>query len=531
MKNMRTLVIALLLISPVAEAMAERNHLKPSDFEPLTSLPWKKPDATLESVLDAVFREPNLAIRYPVLAEYLRTIQVRQLGKAFELCVDLNGVQTPDELVQLFLPIWAERDPKACWKRTKELLHLVGIEDGWLAHDSWKEMPRITVQDISAIRASRFWIGDRHSLNSFPIGVDRSSLPRKERIRLMKDFTDVWLGEFGSWTGYEPVQRNPYSVWSYADTPNGVVHHFADRPDSESMSRILPNIGGYGIGAEAEFEVAVRRWLQAEPSAAPEILKLVREKKWPPSQGQMEPRVAGPSTELLIIWAKADLPAMVRWADGLDIRKDDVGAKAKGLLMSRVDAGTRNRWLADAKSADEKLDRTGALLKEWAGWDPKPALDAARGIEEGDTVFDIVLAAAEGPWGSYPRNTSHSGLGFIKEFDPSRMPEQVRTNSFLNWEMILEVWGEIDIGETARYGLDFLLRTHYAPRETLIKFFSGEDGYTDDAMVDRTFCSLRVWAVVRPKEMKAWIGTLKEADMRKALTWLLDHPWGTGPKE
>ena len=92
--------------------------------------------------------------------------------------------------------------------------------------------------------------------------------------------------------------------------------------------------------------------------------------------------------------------------------------------------------------------------------------------------------------------------------------------------------GDIDIGEAARYGLNFLLRTDYAPRENLIKLFSGDDDFSSDSdMIDRTFCALRVWAVVKPKEMKAWIATIKEADMRKALTWLLEHPWGTGPKK
>jgi hypothetical protein len=529
--NTRAIVITLILASSAANTLAERNKLKPTDFEPLTSLPWKKPDATLESVLDTIFREPNSGVRYAVLAEYLRIIPVAQLGKAFETCIDLNGLQTPDEFVQFFLPIWAERDPKACWKRTKELFRLVGIEDGWLGHDSWKNTDRITVHDLSAIRASRFWIEDRNSLSRFPIGVDRSSLPQKESIRLMKDFTDVWLREFGLWPGYEPVRRNPYCVWSYAFSPNRVIHYFGEKPDSANMSRVIRNITSYGDEAEAEFEVAARRWLQAEPSAAPEILKLVEEKKWPPSEGRMEARPAGPSTEFLMIWAKADLPAIIRWADSRDIRTDDTAAKAKGLLLSRVDAATRDRWLADAKSPEAERDRTGILLREWAAWDPKPALDMAVTMESGDTVFDIVIAAVEGPWGADPRNTSHSGLGFIKEFDPARLPEQVRTNQYLNWEMVMEVWGEVDIGEAARYGLDFLLRTNYTPRENLIKFFSGDDGYTDDAMIDRTFCALRVWAVVKPREMKAWIATIKEADMRKALTWLLEHPWGTGPKE
>ena len=48
----------------------------------------------------------------------------------------------------------------------------------------------------------------------------------------------------------------------------------------------------------------------------------------------------------------------------------------------------------------------------------------------------------------------------------------------------------------------------------------------DDAILDRTFCSLRVWAVVRPAEMRAWLGTLKDKELRESLTWLLEHPWG-----
>ena len=198
--GMRALLIAFLLLSPVVCTMAERNKLKPTDFEPLTSLPWEKPGATLEGVLDAIFREPNTSIRYPVLAEYLRTIPVAQLNRAFDLCIDLEGAQPPDKLVEFFLPIWAKRDPKACWKRTRELFHVVGIEDGWLAYDSWKERPRLEVQNLAAIRASRFWLTSE-ALLGFPHGVDESSLPKKERLKIMKEFADVWFAAFGSWPG------------------------------------------------------------------------------------------------------------------------------------------------------------------------------------------------------------------------------------------------------------------------------------------------------------------------------------------
>ena len=72
--GMRSLFLALLLVASAMPALAGRNHLQPTDFEPLTELPWLKPDAALEGVLDAIFREPNQTIRYAVLAEYLRLI-------------------------------------------------------------------------------------------------------------------------------------------------------------------------------------------------------------------------------------------------------------------------------------------------------------------------------------------------------------------------------------------------------------------------------------------------------------------------
>lgn len=108
----RSLIIALLFISTVVNAKAERNNLKPTDFEPLTGLPWKKPGATLNGVLDAIFREPDYFIRYGVLAEYLRILPVAELGRAFDLCIALEGAQTPDRLVDFFLRIWATRDPE-----------------------------------------------------------------------------------------------------------------------------------------------------------------------------------------------------------------------------------------------------------------------------------------------------------------------------------------------------------------------------------------------------------------------------------
>jgi hypothetical protein len=201
--------------------------------------------------------------------------------------------------------------------------------------------------------------------------------------------------------------------------------------------------------------------------------------------------------------------------------------------MSRLDSKTRKRWLAEAKSEDPKEDATQTLISNWAGWDPKPAIDQAIASGNAETIYATVNRGAYGPFESRVINASHFGLGIVKDVDfnvlPKRLREEVLQKS---WETIPEQWGDIDIGETARYGFDFVKRYALVPREELITLFSGDDKFHHDGdVLDRTFCALRVWAVVRPDEMRTWIATIKDAEMRKALTWLLNNPWGTEPNE
>lgn len=499
--------------------MAERRSVPPTDFEPLSSLPWKEADATLESILNRIFREPNVAIRYPVLCEYLRIIPVEQLGKAFDICIEFEGTQTPEDLVALFLKIWAWRDPHGCWKRTKDLFDVVGIGRGWLNYDSWKKRDPITVQNVSAIRASPFYLPPS-ALKGFPIGVDQSTLSKGERVKIMSEFAQKWFRSFGSWPGYDPDRLGGYQSFSHE-----IKHAF-----EMSIGQFRDQWPGGARSSAIAFEIGMRRWLKAEPASVIEVMKRAQETKWP-SHWSLEPH-SGPSIELLMLWEKTDLPAMIRWAETLDIRKDQSALRVKGFLMSRVDPETRERWLAEAKSAVDDDDRTYNLMHDWAGWDPKTALEAAVARKDPELISQVADAASRGPWGGRPYNTSHFGLGVIKDFDVMSIPPETRQAAREQWYQILEHWGNVDIGETARYGLNYLLRTDYAPRDRLIRFFSGHDEYPDEGdMIDRTFCALRVWAVIRPNEMKTWIGTLDDEKMRKALTWLLEHPWGTGKEE
>jgi hypothetical protein len=276
---------------------------------------------------------------------------------------------------------------------------------------------------------------------------------------------------------------------------------------------------------ELAFEIGLRRWLQLEPASAPEIMKRAQETKWPPQfPGQVELRSAGPSTELFLIWAKADLPAMIAWAESLADWNDELALRSKGFLMSRIDQQLRQRWLSEAKAANEEGTAVSNLMRGWAAWDPKPALAAAVASGNPGLIWEVADQVADGPW-VWPPNSVRFGRVAIRDFES--IPEKIRPEATGDWYALLERWGETDVGETARYGLEYLLKTDYAPRERLMRFFSGHDEYPDEgSMIDRTFCALRMWAVVEPKKMKAWIATLEDRDLAKSLSWLLNHPWG-----
>jgi hypothetical protein len=141
-------------------------------------------------VLDAIFPGAEYQLfAYPVLAEYLRILPLGEFGKAFDFCIDLEGTQTPDDLVEFFLEIWAQRDPKRCWQRMQQLFRVVGIEDGWLTYDVLGTAtqpgrklarPRITLQDRKAISTSRFWLRSA-SLRSFPLASRNLRCRRRPR--------------------------------------------------------------------------------------------------------------------------------------------------------------------------------------------------------------------------------------------------------------------------------------------------------------------------------------------------------------
>jgi hypothetical protein len=501
---------------------AQRLDWKLEDFKPLTEMPWsgemKEPMA---QVLSVIFHEPEFTVRMLLLDEYLRAIPDSQIGRALDICLELEGSQSPDDLVDYFISIWAKRDPGACWMRVKELVKVVGLNDGWLNYDGWESRSRITVQNWEAIKTSRFYLNPQ-ALSGFDVAVEHSDVPQAVRMKYLQEFSELWKSSFGEMPS---LGKNEYA-------PNPTVplsQLFSGSPQS-----------GYGYifhgGNPGIAELAARRYIKAFPSEGPEIIKRLSSEKKPERDPSYPSPPDRPSRALFELWAEADLAGMVRWVDDQvksrikDVTDKNLAAVAQGILLSRVGAGKREQWLTEARETDTLHD----LLPAWALSDPRAALEEVLKTKDIEVIARVVYGVAYGPQGGHPYNSCHPGLGIIRDFDFFALPKDtydaiVGDGAYI----IMEQWGEVDAAEAARFGIQHIFRLHPSERQEILSFFRGEnDNYADEGdVLDRTFCALRVWAVTKPDEMKAWIATLKEEDLRKSLTWLLENPWGTGPEE
>lgn len=479
---------------------AQRMDIKPLDFQPLTCLPWKeKPGASLEEHLRCIFLEPDPDIRYPVLAAYLKQIPSEKLESAFDLCLQLESTQHPENLIAFFLPIWAERDPGAAWKRTEPLFKLQDTHA--LDFDRWSN-PKMTFRSLAAMRESSFWMDPRW-LENFLTGLKLSEAPAAEKQALREAFMAKW----------KPIYDSPPS-----DCPTGMyevevagLFEAFDLPVEKISAEIPQARTKKHVTALA---LLLRRWLASKPDKALLIVTLA---------GKMN----AADVALHLLWLQLAPESLIEWVEAQQ-NLEDPPPRVTGMLLSRVDDKTRQRWLQNAKTLHADGSFLHDLICNWASWDPKPALRAALVTQEPDIIRDAADSVVYAGFGV--RNALPHGLLAIQGHDVGNLPEPLRGMALSGYGIqIMEYWQRIDIGGSARYGLDFMLATNYAPRADLIKLFSGDDAFSSDSdMIDRTFCSLRMWAALRPEEMKAWIATQPDADMRKALTWLLEHPWGTG---
>ena len=519
----KAFVLALLVGADCACLGSDPEPIRPWEFKPLTALPWSGDGDQVSTVVPRIFLEPDLWVRYPVLAEYFRKIPVRSLGEALDLALRLEGTQTPDDLVELLLYVWAQRDPETAWERTSRLFDLVGLEEGWLGYDGWKTRPRIVLQDRGAIEKSGYWLR-RDTLSAFVEGVDDSNASDTVKVRFLKAFLERWFQHFASWPGRRGTRRYQGASQSQAF---GIVSMFDREPRHQRGSQ--PGI--LSRGDLAVCEVGWRRWLERFPGDAEEILESIASARGPWRPGGEPPGTPSAivSPGFLLVWRRVDRPGLVSWAD-LDVADDHAEARwaARCLLMAEVPEPQRADWIASVAGHDDATRR----IKELAAWHPELAMRAAASVGDELELQDLVDGAAYGPFPDHPWNASLSGIHYLESHGLEHVPEAVRSRLKEQWSetTFLEQWGSIHAGSAARFGVKTLVGTGYAPLAEVARFFRGEDDLADEGgLIDRTFCALRVWAATGPTEMRKWVAGQDNAQLREALAWLLEHPWGGSP--
>lgn len=505
-----------LLLLTMAQGQTVRLSWKPEYFNTLTERPWKFYEPhEVSKIVELIFREPNPDIRYPVLAACLRQVPMLHFAYAFDVALLLEGTQKPNELVALMLPIWAERDPQEAWERTQSLARLVAFEEGLLGYDSWLGRPKIEVQDLAALRASRYWIQSR-ALLTFPAGVRASHASEEEKARVLKAFDDMWLRRFKSQPGKARV--------GYTGRNEELMKMF-DLPWDYLRKGDVTQTDQMGVAA---FEMGLRRWVNSayrEKDGA-EIVQRIHRKRWKTDHpgrldGYEDDHFNDPIfTDFLLMWSQTSSGSVWVWQRTAEHDEPEVVQIARCVLSIQTEVESWTEGLPPKE--------LGNYLYKLASWVPETAMKRAVQTNDAEIVESVGAAAVQGVW-----NWCHAGLGFINAFDLQKLPEPLREEVRKEWGItLMEKWVYVDVGEAARYGFRFLLQDTRYPKENLMRLFSGDDRYAEDSsMVDRTFCALRTWAVFKPDEMREWIGKQEGADMRKALTWLLENPWGHDAEE
>lgn len=489
-------------------SVAQRLDWKSDAFLPLTSLPWSDHGLAVPDVLEKIFKEPDPQVRYPVLAEYFRKhLPGAQLGAAFELCVKLEGTQRPNDLVGLLLPLWAAREAEQALAKTKEWMERVVLEGHPLDLDRWDSRP-LRVVNLDEFRASSYWL-NASSLGGLGPALADAGRPVELRKQLMRDYANLFIDRAGT------LPNSPVTDYPARDLE---LIQVLELSAEILKTRLLA--AGETERKSAAFRAGVARLMALEPASAEEWLELLP--------------IGSHLNQHLLLWSKLDWAGMLQWVEAPRGMNHPARRSAQGILMSGVAKDVRDRWLAEAsRVAGDQQPSLAELLEAWARVDPLRALEAAGRYHDADILCEVANETVYPGASSY--NRSHPGLAAVRAYDLRRvlphMSEEAVQSIGWHWGYTeMEQWLEVDAGEAARYGFEYLTRfpdSKVISRGDLIRLLEGDDDAASDSdMIDRTLCALRFWAMWKPDEMRKWIAGLNDPEMQKALTWTLENPWG-----
>ena len=487
-------------------------------FRMLSGLPWKEAGATRQTVLARIFHEPHTLVRREVLREYLQTVlPVEEFAAAFDECLALEQADFPGAVPEFVMRAWAERDPAAAVKRCQTLFDLV-IEGAPLDFDNWSKP--IRTGDLEKARASTYWFGDRGVVHACWKGLGAATLSPERRNELEAEFLSSYARRFQEYPPAEveePVQRWGRRYRSTVDHPAPL----STDPERQRELLLLLAATPEEIPGMLQwprepwndllFSRALIRWMNGDASKAPQILERVLDTYDPRRFYRDDPALMDViPVEFLVEWAVLDRDAFMAWEE-----KPHRGWRAQAVFLT-VMSKENDYKVRDKANAFGSKELKSKGDKLWITLDPDSALPALSGY--GDTKYTID-GALEDLWNSDPPANYWRGA-VAPYIHPNRRGGGVNEA----WGVTM-VWAPVDFRAMVKqYGMPWCLHSGEFKGSQVPAMLSNRLALENDSGLRHTLSALRTWAILRPKEMRAWIdGEKFSPDLREALRWLLDN--------
>jgi hypothetical protein len=515
----------LVACSPVRAQDANADELPLyRQFRVLSGLPWMEAGSTRQAVLERIFHEPHPLVRYEVLREYLHTaLPVEEFPAAFKECLALEQADFPGAVPEFVMRAWAERDPAAALRRCQTLFDLV-IEGAPLGFSTWSKP--IRTGNLEKTRDSSYWFGSRGVVHACWKGMAAAELAPDSRKKLEAEFTAAYARRFQA-SPPKDVEE-PAQIWARRHRSSYVNHPATISSDAEMGGEFLrlltappEEIPGMlkwprEPWDDVLFPRALIRWMNGDAKKAPQIMERVLEAYDPRRTYRDDPAVMDViPAEFLVEWAILDGAAFMAWAT-----EKHRGWRAEAVYLTvmskekEYDVETKDRAVTPKASKSE-------CHKLWITLDPQGALPRLFRYygEEPD-----IHAALDDLWRSDP--PANYWRKVVAAF--SDMDRRGSGN---------EAWGVTMVSATVdframikQYGLPWCLHSGELKESQVADIFSNRQAMGNELGLRNTFSALRTWAILRPREMRAWIdGEKFTAGLREALLWLLDNAGNSQP--
>ena len=447
--------------------------------------------AAVEAEIRFIMSMPGVSTRRNLFSGWLRELKAEEFAAAYEAWGRSEARQVRNDRGELgeFLEFWAKADAFGAWETVRPMFR---IASGSHFNDSWSDNVQIP-RDRKSLPEVAIWPGTR-DLHGFLFGLEEADISHQDRLRLRDAYVANWeMTDTGSANEIPKEKRQqefPTSLELYSE-----VTEFANGGPVAELSSRIEDALVFEEKRPIAIELALQRWIKARPEAAPEALELVQ-----PFGHEYESMV-------MREWARLAPDAMWHWVEA---NQPGEFPNIPGYMLMPWVSDDKRRRLLSLASEESTRER---LLVGWAANDPQTAFEAALELGGPRTYSGVARSAF------YSSLSSSHVREVIAAIKAIRVPID---DEFAY--VMMEEWGDFNVVEAAKYGVDWLLRSPGFSREELILRWTGKEDPFDSSVDDRTFGCLRKWAACHPSSLREWARSLKDPQVREALIWMADHP-------